>query len=557
MSKVSIIRALGIVLLLIAIAVLLYMYFTPYAEFIAGLQEYFKAEKVDRYISKSKYEQGILLPALLCILSAALIIWAGKVSRQVKVNGFPLLNIGAFWRSLDPTIKTGFIIILLINLIIRLYHALSYPISYDEAWTYLHFSSKGFLTSLAYYPLPNNHILHSLFTNATYYLPFDQTLNLRLPAILINLIACMGLFFSFSKLLDTRTGLLSLLLFSGLFPVLYYGYNSRGYSLILLAIVICFYANIQLIRQKESRHKYIFYFVLGGIIGLFTMPSFLYAFMALAIFTIGYYVYRSEFEPLKNYLAGLLACGMSVLLLYSPAILVSGWKSLAGNEFVRPLEYSEVIARLSDHFTNTSGFLFQLPLWAVLTVSMGMLIFLFIKKCRWTELLLVFFILCFSPLILMLHSVIPFPRTWIWLIIPLLYLAGLLLNYIPKDRFKWPLVLIGIAVLAILSSIGAIKMIQKTEQFSHKAAVAAEYLMDMQAEQVYSLHPLIHINLKYLFDKNKRHIDVEKIKQLPSKPASTTARHNNAYLIADKAIIDKRLREVKSIDGEVYIYGMD
>lgn len=559
MRIVHIIRTVGAIVLMFALAVLIYLHFTPYHEFVNELGEYFRAKQVKRYIPQSKYDQWIVLPVLLSLLSVSVIIWARNVSRYLRLIKFPSLKIGSFWSSLNPEIRIAFILLLIINFSFRLYLSLTSPISYDEAWTFLHFSSKGFFTSLAYYPLPNNHILHSLLTNVSYYLPFEQTLNLRLPAIFINLIACMALFFSFSKLLSPRIGLILLLLFSFLFPVIYYGYHSRGYSLILLAFIICFYASIQLLKNEESDqvYKHIFYFILGGITGLYTMPSFLYAIIALAIFTMGYYLIQSQYVLLKKYIVGLLSCGVIVFLLYCPAILVSGWDSLSGNEFVRPVERKEVTAGLIEHFSDTSLFLFNTQMWATVTLVLALFLFLIINNYRRKELLLSVFVICLSPLLLIAHSVIPFPRSWIYLIIPVLYVIGIFLNYFTMTRMRWRILMTGSILVASLSYWGAMKKVKKTEQFSHKAVEAANYLEENQAEKVYSLHPLIHINLDYLFKKDDRDIEVEKIRQLPSELSFSSGSHSRNYLVTDKSSEKKGLKEVKNIDRNVFIYSLE
>ena len=68
------------------------------------------------------------------------------------------------------------------------------PIYYDEGWTYIHFTQKGFLTSWTYYPYPNNHVLHSIFTTISAHLPFPDIVNLRLPSFLFGLLSQLAFF---------------------------------------------------------------------------------------------------------------------------------------------------------------------------------------------------------------------------------------------------------------------------------------------------------------------------------------------------------------------------
>lgn len=115
----------------------------------------------------------------------------------------------------------------------------------------------------------------------------------------------------------------------------------------------------------------------------------------------------------------------------------------------------------------------------------------------------------------------------------------------------------GSILVASLSYWGAMKKVKKTEQFSHKAVEAANYLEENQAEKVYSLHPLIHINLDYLFKKDDRDIEVEKIRQLPSELSFSSGSHSRNYLVTDKSSEKKGLKEVKNIDRNVFIYSLE
>ena len=122
-----------------------------------------------------------------------------------------------------------------VSFVFNLYNVIIRPIFYDEAWTYLNFTRPGFLTAISYYPLPNNHILHTAMTVMTRDLPFGTTVNLRLPNLLISSITALVFAYTSYRLFFKRAALLLLPLFCFLFPVSYYSYLSRGYMLVVLA----------------------------------------------------------------------------------------------------------------------------------------------------------------------------------------------------------------------------------------------------------------------------------------------------------------------------------
>ena len=54
-----------------------------------------------------------------------------------------------------------YLLVLIIPIFASVFYALKMPVSYDEAWTFLNFTNKGFFTSITSYDDPNNHVLFS------------------------------------------------------------------------------------------------------------------------------------------------------------------------------------------------------------------------------------------------------------------------------------------------------------------------------------------------------------------------------------------------------------
>ncbi len=148
---------------------------TPYDEFTRSMME-----KTGKLHKLEYFRQSLLTPGrhallaplvgVLTILLAALGVWAVAKRRPFLAwfytNYQPLEQ--AFqeaWLLLVNRallVKLLFAFVLLAGLGFRLYWGVVQPISYDEAWTYLNFTKNGWLTSLSWYPAPNNHLFYSL-----------------------------------------------------------------------------------------------------------------------------------------------------------------------------------------------------------------------------------------------------------------------------------------------------------------------------------------------------------------------------------------------------------
>ena len=88
----------------------------------------------------------------------------------------------------DPGyIKIFLGIVTLIAVILRLY-IINDPIGYDEAYTFINFSSKPFKFILADYHAPNNHILNSVLIGIIYRILGDHIWIVRVPAFIASVL---------------------------------------------------------------------------------------------------------------------------------------------------------------------------------------------------------------------------------------------------------------------------------------------------------------------------------------------------------------------------------
>lgn len=298
--------------------------------------------------------------------------------------------------------------ILIIPLFASVYYAFKMPVSFDEALTYLVFTSRNPLVSLSYYPFPNNHVLHSVITNFTRYIPFLPALfTLRISSIIVSLISLLFTYKFISSFLNKKTAIVITGITSVLFLNIFYSYMSRGYALVYLFFIISLYCSYKIVSQSNEK-KFWAWLFLSCTLGFFTMPSFLYPF-----FTLHLYIFLKRRSVIKKQLITIFVTVIAVMVLYTPIIIVNGLKSLVGNEYVKPISRMEVLGNLPGFFIQSINEIFGFSF--LLIIPFLIISFFYCMLYKKTEDAFDFTLFIFVvPVILLLHSVIPFPRTFLY-----------------------------------------------------------------------------------------------------------------------------------------------
>ena len=338
--------------LLILVTFLVYTTAIGYENTISELIRLFKYEKyqdqIKLLISKNKfyYTQGgifILILALIIILkySNTILSIVFCYLKDLRSSLLKSVNILSYKHNVAT---------LLLPTLAIVYYAINLPISYDEAWTYLNFSSKNFIISLTYYPAPNNHILHSILTNITNFIfPTSPLFSLRLPTIIVSLMLYLIGMYSIKKHYNQNVSIASVGIFSVLFMGIYYGYMSRGYALILLFFIASFHFALNIIKNPSNVRDWV-WLTISSILGFFTMPSYLYAFATLNVVLLFSTLKKSVFIKQVKYS---VITFIATTILYLPTIIVSGLNSLTNNKFVAPKLREVVFSKLPEFLFQT------------------------------------------------------------------------------------------------------------------------------------------------------------------------------------------------------------
>ncbi len=307
--------------------------------------------------------------------------------------------------------------LLLVSLLLYIYAAFTLPVTHDEALTYLHYLTCPVWNTMMYYTMPNNHVLFSLIEHVFILPPGDLLFKMRLPVVLISVLTLVFAYRFVRKYYGEKVALtlVAVMSMSGMF--LFYSVLARGYCLVLLFFVLCLYAGFNIVNNNNRRRDWIA-FALGGALGMYAVPTFLYAFVAINIYIL-IYNYKNIKQQFVYGVGMLVGCNF----LYLPVLLGSGWQSLLKNPHVNPISSDKLFAKLPDFFAETIESLFAFPPYATLTVIVFSIAFCLVRK-DW-KIVLLWIIFCATPLLfVILQSVIPFSRTFVYCTVAIVFLVG-------------------------------------------------------------------------------------------------------------------------------------
>lgn len=311
-----------------------------------------------------------------------------------------------------------------IGLILRVYF-MTQPMRYDESLAYLYFANRGFW-DMFFYPLPNNHVFHTLMVRLCTEIFGHAPSVIRLPAFLFGL-ASIPLAFAVCRELHPRpTGLMTALL-TAVFPYLVlYSTMARGYAVIVFLTLALTLTGLRASADPTPTKG----FATGLIaaLGLFTVPSMLFPVAGLYLW-IALLVFGRE-KGLTTATLKFFACGITTtvavtLALYTPVLMITGGlEPIVANRFVRGLPWVDFFLQLGPHFRLTLRDFSRNVSWPLLLV--GGVFFctglLRVARDRSRPALLLLPSLFFGSAVVLLakHS-IPFARTWIY-ILPFLFI---------------------------------------------------------------------------------------------------------------------------------------
>ena len=309
-------------------------------------------------------------------------------------------------------------IILGIGLVLRVYF-LSQPMRYDESFSFMIFADRSW-KDVFFYPLPNNHVLHTLLVRMTTLLFGSDPIFIRMPAFLAGLFTIPMAFAVCRKLSpEPQSGLVAAMVMS-VFPYLVlYSTMARGYSLIVLLSLAMIWGGVKVAEATTIRRC----MGLGLIaaLGIFTIPTMVFAVAGVYLWVVLLIFYRtgSFFFAIRHFIlpCGGMTMAMSVLF-YLPVVAITGGITpIVANRFVAGLPYDNFFSQLGPHLITTlQDVIRNVP--PVLLLGGGILILVgfatAVKRRLLSALLLLPCMIIGSVAVLFAKHSIPFARTWIF-----------------------------------------------------------------------------------------------------------------------------------------------
>ncbi len=339
----------------------------------------------------------------------------GQLSRSIKIK------YGLF----TPAQRRMGLVLISIFFLIKTYHISTIPISYDEAWTYLNFTSKSPLVTISYYPAPNNHILFTLATNVSAILPLPAVIALRLPNLILLPIAFIGFALMLREWFSANLSLLGSSMLVASYPVQLYSLQARGYLLYIFFGAVAFYTTYKLITSKSnvSKQFYKWNFIIACVLGFYVMPSFLYVLFSCGIYGMLYILLNKKWKKINTLFVSSIWILVCTMLLYTPVFLASGWQPVFNNPYVKRYSLSVIAENLTQHFAGVTNWLMgYIPDYGYMLVfviiCIGIILLFVSKESRKLLFYCLVFLLC-PIIIVLLHRAIPFERTWSYTLFPL------------------------------------------------------------------------------------------------------------------------------------------
>ena len=162
-----VIKYSALILIMFGVFVSLSLFITSYDDFIIIVSNLIgitgKEERLREILSETKYSMISFSPLIITVIGFIVLVFQRKVYYFLAEVREILSSIVKQIKDIEAKNLLVILLIFFIVLIIRLFYLTSLPISYDEGWTYINFTEKGALSSISYYPAPNNHIFYFTF----------------------------------------------------------------------------------------------------------------------------------------------------------------------------------------------------------------------------------------------------------------------------------------------------------------------------------------------------------------------------------------------------------
>ena len=398
------------------------------------------------------------------------------------------------WQDFRPH-KTGWIylaaVLLLMSaaILIRILF-LNYPMRYDESYTVVVFAMRPWLNLISDYSLPNNHIFHTILVKLAINRFGTAPWAVRIPAFVSGIFCVPAGYLLARQLYGRISALLSAGLIAALPMLVSYSTNARGYSQYTLFSLILFSLAIYLSKHANLAGWGLF--VIFAVAGFYTVPFMLFPFGAACFWLLASAVAGETHQAYGNlnrllkylFLAGVLTV-LFTFILYLPVIVIgTGFNSLVGNPFVKPLSYVDFWLMLGEQLTNTwMNWNYDLPqtIQVLLAVGVILSVGLHHRVSRVKVPIQITASIWILMILVLLHRN-PLDRIWLFLMpFWLIWACGGLIAPLNHLGFPWKRLQLGLVIGSLMITVAW--SIQRVHTYfpgwqndPGKVELAAEYL---------------------------------------------------------------------------------
>ena len=298
-------------------------------------------------------------------------------------------------------------------------HFLFQPVGFDEADTITSYASRPLYLALSWYPVPNNHLFHTLLLHFTWRTFGDAEWAIRLPALFAGIVLIPATYWAARTLYNRHVALMSAAMAATASSLVSYSTNGRGYTMVCVLFLLLLIASRSLL-ERDNRQVW-FLWALIAALGFYTIPIMLYAAGAAALWIV---LSSYPMEPVRRrallvrLVATLTTTGILTTLLYLPVLVVSGLKSLFANGYLRPRDFAYLFENLPDSLEGAGRMMTaDLPgplLWVFLVAFAAGLVFHRLGASHRIPILLA--VVLWTTPVLIVQRVAPFPRVWLFLL---------------------------------------------------------------------------------------------------------------------------------------------
>lgn len=305
------------------------------------------------------------------------------------------------------------------------------PITYDEAFTYVHYISKPLSVLLSDYSYPNNHIFHNLIAKVFTSIFGGGVLPLRLTAFLFGVLTMPLVYVLVRAMFNRYIAITTLALMASAGGFVEYSAIARGYSITW----VCFVAALLLGRYFIKKNNLYVMLLLGLVnaIGFWAVPVMIYPALAVYMWILISVVLkfqRSLNERVYKILGSLLTMAVFSALFYLPVIITYGVGQLFSHPTMGDTSWSAFMAQDHEQIFAIWVYLTHFSqAWIILTL-LACALFSIVVSSKFRA-MVIGAVVVIVPMVL-IQSVIGPPRIWNFLMLYLYISGGIGIYYFLK-----------------------------------------------------------------------------------------------------------------------------